>query len=245
MMEPIWQRSPKRVAATNMSAFLAAVREREPEVGDYPSLYRWSVDQPAAFWGEVWSFCDVRASRAAETVVGGLDRRSRASGNHFAPPGRIFAENLLRFRDDSPTLVCCNEAGRRREHTYAELYAEVSRLALALRRQGVGSGDRVAGFMPNLPQTIIAMLAATSLGAAWSSCSPDFGVKGVLDRFGQTSPKVLFTADGYRFGGKSFDSLGRVRRVLEAIPEIERVVVVPTSTPRAAARRRLAFRIAP
>ncbi len=244
MTEPVWQPSPERIAAANMSAFLAAVHERAPGVTDYPSLYRWSVDQPADFWHAVWRFCDIRASRSADKVADGLDHPGvRPDGAAWFPGARFnFAENLLRYRDERPALVFWNEDGRQSECTYAELYAEVSRLARALRRAGVGRGDRVAGFMPNLPQTIVAMLAATSLGAVWSSCSPDFGVKGVLDRFGQISPKVLFTADGYRFGGKPFDSLGRVRRVLEAIPAIERVVVVPylDTSPDVRSRRRRA-----
>ena len=242
-IQPIWQPSAERVAAANMSAFLAAVRQRVPAVTDYPSLYCWSVDEPAAFWGKVWSFCGVVASRPATSVAEGLepDAGVRPGGVTWFPGARLnFAENLLRFRDERPAIVSWNEDGRQGEISYAELYARVSRLARALRRQGVGPGDRVAGFMPNLPQTIIAMLATTSLGAVWSSCSPDFGVKGVLDRFGQISPKVLFTADGYRFGGKRFDSLGRVRRVLEAIPQIERVVVVPylEATPELGSPRR-------
>ncbi len=230
MTEPIWQPSSERIAAANMSAFLAAVRERVPILTDYPSLYRWSVDQPAAFWGELWDFCGIVASQPAERVFEDRGRGTgvRPAGASWFPGARLnFAENLLRYRDRRPALVFWNEDGRRSELSYAELYAEVSRLASALRRQGVGAGDRLAGFMPNLPHTVVAMLAATSLGAVWSSCSPDFGVKGVLDRFGQISPKVLFTADGYRFGGKTFDSVGRVRGVLEAIPAIERVVVVP------------------
>ncbi len=213
-----------------MSAFLAAARERVPAVTDYPSLYRWSVDQPAAFWGEVWSFCGIVASRPAERVVEGLERLPgvRPAGVTWFPGARLnFAENMLRYRDQRPALVFWNEDGRQGEYSYAELHDAVSSLARALRRLGVGAGDRVAGFMPNLPHAVVAMLAATSLGAVWSSCSPDFGVKGVLDRFGQISPRVLFTADGYRFGGKVFDSLGRVRRVLEAIPAIEQVIVVP------------------
>ncbi len=230
MTEPVWKPSPERIAAANMSAFLSGVRERVPSVTDYSSLYRWSVDQPAAFWGEVWSFCGIVASRPADRVVEGLERIPgvRPAGVTWFPGARLnFAENLLRYQDQRPALISWNEDGRRSEHSYGELHAAVSRLAHALRHQGVGAGDRVAGFMPNLPHTVAAMLAATSLGAVWSSCSPDFGVKGVLDRFGQISPKVLFTADGYRFGGKNFDSLGRVRRVLEAIPAIERVIVVP------------------
>ncbi len=225
MDEPVWRPSEERIAAANMTAFLAAVRADAPAVVDYPALYRWSVDEPAAFWAKVWRFCGVVASAPPRATVEDFDRMP---GARWFPGARLnFAENLLRHRDARPALVAWNEAGRQGELSYAELYTEVSRLARALRAQGVGPGDRVAGFLPNLPQTVTAMLATASLGAVWSSCSPDFGVKGVLDRFGQIEPRVLFTADGYRFGGKRFDSLGRVARVLEAIPAIERVVVVP------------------
>jgi acetoacetyl-CoA synthetase len=149
-------------------------------------------------------------------------------GPRWFPGARLnFAENLLRFSDDHPALVFWNERGRQRELSYAELGREVARTAAALRDDGVGIGDRVAGFLPNLPETVIAMLATTSLGAIWSSCSPDFGANGVLDRFGQIRPRVLFCADGYRYAGKEVDSLARVREVRERIPEIERVVVVP------------------
>ena len=225
MPTPIWEPTRERIAGANMSAFLAAVREREISVTDYPSLYRWSVQTPAEFWSEVWRFCGIVASRPPERAVDGLEQMP---GAQWFPGARLnFAENLLRRRDDSPALVFWNETGPKSEHSYAELHAAVSRLARALRRQGVGAGDRVAGFLPNLPHAVAAMLATASLGAVWSSCSPDFGVRGVLDRFGQISPKVLFAADGYHFGGRTFDSLGRVREVLEAIPEIERLVVVP------------------
>ena len=223
--EKIWEPSADRVASTEMQRFLDTVRATRPAVTDYPSLYRWSVDEPGEFWSEVWRFCDVIASQPAETPV---ERPEKMPGARWFPGARLnFAENLLRFRDDRSALVFWNERGRRCSLSYREVYAEVGRLAAALRDHGVEAGDRVAGFMPNLPHTVIAMLATASLGAVWSSCSPDFGVKGVLDRFGQIRPRVLFTADGYRFGGKEFDSLGRVRRVLEAIPEIERVVVTP------------------
>jgi acetoacetyl-CoA synthetase len=138
-----------------------------------------------------------------------------------------FAENLLRFRDDRTAIVFRGEDQVRRQLSYAQLFAEVSAVAAALKSLGVTSGDRVAGFMPNMPETIIAMLAASSLGATWSSCSPDFGIKGVLDRFGQIKPRVLFTADGYFFKGKKIDSLERVERILEQIDSVEKVVVIP------------------
>ena len=137
-----------------------------------------------------------------------------------------FAENLLRFRDDRPALVARSERGRGRVVTFADLSREVAEVAAGLEACGVGVGDRVAGFMPNVPETVIAMLATASLGAVWSSCSPDFGVKGVLDRFGQIEPKVLFCADGYRYAGKEIDCLARVRDIVARIPSIQRVVVV-------------------
>jgi acetoacetyl-CoA synthetase len=149
-------------------------------------------------------------------------------GPRWFPGARLnFAENLLRHSDDRPALIFWNEVGRQRELSYAELNAEVRRVAAALEQEGVGVGDRVAGFLPNLPEAVIAMLATTTLGAIWSSCSPDFGANGVLDRFGQIQPKVLFTADGYRYAGKEIDSLFRAREVRERIPSLERVVVVP------------------
>src|SRR6185312_1528335 len=149
-------------------------------------------------------------------------------GARFFPSARLnFAENLLRFRDRQPAIVFRNDRGMRRELSYAELHEEVARLAAGLKEAGVGVGDRVAGFLPNMPEAAIAMLGAASLGAIWSSCSPDFGANGVLDRFGQIQPKVFFCADGYRYAGKEIDSLARAREVRERIPEIRRVVVVP------------------
>ena len=138
-----------------------------------------------------------------------------------------FAENMLRFRDDATAVISWNESGRQQRLTFAELAGEVSRIATALRDMGVGVGDRVAGFMPNIPETIIAMLATTTLGAVWSSCSPDFGVQGLLDRFGQITPKVLICADGYRYSGKAIDCLDRVRDIAQRIPSIQHVIIVP------------------
>jgi acetoacetyl-CoA synthetase len=205
-------------------------------VEDFASLYRWSVERPEAFWPIVWEFCGVVADerpgqRPWEDVVIGLDRMAPPDptlGPRWFPGARLnFAENLLRYADQHPALVFWNEQGRQRTLSYADLGQEVARVAAALRRHGIAPGDRVAGFLPNLPETVIAMLATTSLGAIWSSCSPDFGANGVIDRFGQIRPRVLFCADGYCYAGKEIDSLARVREVRERIPEIERVVVVP------------------
>jgi acetoacetyl-CoA synthetase len=229
-----------RVRRANMTAFLDRVRRRRPDgaeaVSDFPSLYRWSVARPDAFWPEVWAFCGVvaedRPGRAPwDEVVIGLDRMAPPDpelGPRWFTGARLnFAENLLRHADDREALVFWNESGRQRALTYRGLNAEVAAVAEALRAHGLVPGDRVAGFLPNLPETVIAMLAAASVGAIWSSCSPDFGANGVLDRFGQIRPRILFAADGYCYAGKRIDSLARVREVRERIPEIERVVVVP------------------
>ncbi|MDH4131858.1 MAG: acetoacetate--CoA ligase [Gemmatimonadota bacterium] len=227
---PLWSPPADRVAATNLTRFTSRYR---PDA-DYAGLWRWSVDHPEEFWPAVWEFCGVIAERRAD---GSTWDEALAHGERFAPPGpewfpgaRLnFAENLLRFRDDRDALVFCNELGRQRVLSYRELNAEVDRFAAALRTQGIQPGDRVAGLMPNLPETVIAMLAAASLGATWSSCSPDFGERAVLDRFGQIRPRVLFMVDGYRYAGKAIDLTQRIRSIAAALPELERVVVVPYS----------------
>ncbi len=230
---------PERIRRANLTAFIEHIKNHKPNgaetVGDFDSLYRWSVGRPEAFWPEVWRFCGViaeeRPGRDPWDQVGiGLDRMAPPDaerGPRWFPGARLnFAENLLRYRDDQPALVFWNEEGRQRELSYLELNQTVAQVAAALVGEGVSAGDRVGGFLPNLPETVIAMLATTSIGAIWSSCSPDFGANGVLDRFGQIQPKVLFCADGYRYAGKEIDSLARVRDVRERIPEIQRVVVV-------------------
>jgi acetoacetyl-CoA synthetase len=237
---PLWTPDPDRVARANLTAFIKHIQKQKPTgskgVSDFHSLYRWSAERPDAFWPMVWGFCgviaDERPGRAPwDEVVIGLDRMAppdpKLGPRWFSGARLNFAENLLRYADDHPAIIFWNEQGRQRELSYAELGREVARVAAALERHGVRPGDRVAGFLPNLPETIIAMLATTSLGAIWSSCSPDFGVNGVLDRFGQIRPRVLFCADGYRYAGKELDSLARVREVRERIADLERVVVVP------------------
>jgi acetoacetyl-CoA synthetase len=226
MNQPIWVPSAERVANANMTRFLAFVNERHGrDLTGYDQLYQWSVDDIPAFWGAVWEFCGVISSRGYDEVV---DDPGRMPGARWFSGARLnFAENLLRYRDDRAALVFTGEGRETVRISYAELLSRVGRLALALRTAGVTPGDRVAGFLPNLPETVIAMLAAVSIGAVWSSCSPEFGLQGVIDRFGQITPKVLFCADGYRYNGERFDSLERVRGVVAQIPAIERVVVAP------------------
>ncbi len=237
---PLWTPGPDRIASANLTAFIHHIQRHKPDgaagVADFSSLYRWSVERADAFWPEVWRFCGVIAEERPgrdpwDAVVVGLDRMAppdRELGPRWFSGARLnFAENLLRHAEDRPALVFWNERGRQRVLNYRELNEQVRSVAAALAAEGVVAGDRVAGFMPNLPEAVMAMLGAASLGAIWSSCSPDFGANGVLDRFGQIQPKVLFCADGYRYAGKEIDSLTRVREVRERIPEIRRVVVVP------------------
>ncbi len=232
MKTPLWTPSPERAANANISRFREYVNERHgTDLQDYDALWSWSIDHRPELWAAIWDFCGVVSSRRWDEIGVDLDRMP---GSRWFVGSRLnFAENLLRYRDERPALVFQGEQGEPVTVTYAELYDEVARVAAALRAEGVGVGDRVAGFMPNMHHSVIAMLAATSIGAVWSSCSPDFGIKGVLDRFGQIEPKVLFCANGYYYNGKAFDSLQRVSGILEQLPSIHKVVVVPYTEERA------------
>ncbi|HEY5218389.1 MAG TPA: acetoacetate--CoA ligase, partial [Gemmatimonadaceae bacterium] len=233
---PLWSPSPASVAQANLTRFMEFVRAEGAPVSDYPSLYAWSVDRREEFWSAVWRFCGVIAADIPGhghwyTVLVGRDRVAPPTpdlGPTWFLGARLnFAENLLRVQDDRPAIIAWGETGRTASLTYCELHDAVARAAAALRADGVTSGDRVAGFMPNVPETVIMMLAAASIGAIWSSCSPDFGVNGVLDRFGQIEPKVLLVAAGYRYAGTHIDCMPRVREIAARIPALERVVVVP------------------
>jgi len=222
----MWMPSQDRIEKSNMRRFMAMVNERfGKHFTEYDELYQWSVENIPDFWAMMWSFAGIRASRVYDRVVDDLDKMP---GTAWFPGAKLnFAENLLRFRDDHPALIFRGEDRASRTVTYAGLYDEVTRVAKALREVGVKPGDRVAGFMPNMPETAVALLAATSLGATWSSCSPDFGIGGVLDRFGQIKPRIVFTANGYWFKGKKLDCLGRIATILKELPSVEKVIVVP------------------
>ncbi|MBL0713790.1 MAG: acetoacetate--CoA ligase [Desulfosarcina sp.] len=226
MHKLLWEPSKEQIQQSNMYRFMQYVNQRcGTALACYDDLYQWSVASIPEFWAMIWDFMEIRASQTSDRVV---DDLAKMPGAKWFEGARLnFAENLLRYRDAQTALIFKGEDRPVRRMTYAELYRVVARVAEALRNRGVTVGDRVVGFMPNMPETIVAMLAATSLGATWSSCSPDFGIKGVLDRFGQIKPKVLFTANGYFFKGKAIDSLGRVADILAQLPSIEQVVVVP------------------
>ena len=223
--KPLWTPSAERIAAANLTRFAERLRtERGVDREGYPALWQWSIENPAAFWDAVWDFCGVIGDKGGTALVDA----ERMPGARFFPEARLnYAENLLRRRDDGDAIVFRGEDRVRRRMTWRALYDLVSRLARAMKAAGVEPGDRVAGFVPNMPETVAATLAAASIGAIWSSCSPDFGARGVIDRFGQIEPKLLFTADGYYYGGKTFDSLARVREFLPDLPSVERVVVMP------------------
>jgi acetoacetyl-CoA synthetase len=225
-MTEIWRPSAARVADSNLTRFAACVSARRGlRLEGYEQVYAWSVAQPEEFWTELARFADIRADWGAGPV---LENRDRMPGARFFPKARLnFAENLLRHDDEHAAIVFVNERGTRRQLSHRELRREVARVAAGLRAAGVGEGDRVAGFLPNLPETTIAMLATASLGATWSSCSPDFGVHGVLDRFGQIAPKVLFTADGYFYAGKTLDSMAHIAEVASKLSSVELIVVIP------------------
>jgi len=227
--DSIWAPGPVRRQTANIKRFIDLLRtELDPNIQDYWSLYQFSIEQPENFWRAMWDFGAV-VGKPGNKV---LQDAGLMPGAKWFPEARLnFAENLLRFRDDQAALVFCSETGERRQLSYAELHREVMQTAAALRAMGVGPGDRVAAFMPNLPETIIAMLAASSIGAIFSSCSPDFGIAGVVDRFGQIEPKVLFCATAYSYNGKIHDCLQKVAGITEAVNSIEQVVVVPYANP--------------
>ncbi len=226
MAKLLWEPSEEQITRSNMYRFMQQINvAHATNFNTYSPMYEWSINHIPEFWSAMWEFADIIASQSYAQVV---DDLTKMPGAQWFEGARLnFAENLLRYRDEQIALIFKGEAAELRQLTYAQLYDEVARLAASLKAHGIQAGDRVVGFMPNMPESIIAMLAATSLGATWSSCSPDFGIKGVLDRFGQIKPRILFTANGYSFKGKSIDSLQRIADIIKKLPSIEKVVVVP------------------
>jgi len=225
--QPIWTPSPERIANSALTRFMHFAHERyqAPPLRDYAALHLWSVEYPENFWSAVWDFCDVRSSKRAQQIL--VDGTRMPGAQWFVGAQFNYAENLLRRDDDTPAIIFRNERGARRELSWRQLRSEVARIAAGLKKLGIKPGDRVAGYLPNVPETVIAMLAATSIGAIWSSCSPDFGSSAVVDRFGQIKPRVLFAADGYFYAGKTVDRLPVLEEIFQHITSIERVVLVP------------------
>jgi acetoacetyl-CoA synthetase len=234
MSEILWQPSPERVAQTQLAAFQNHLRDAGFDVGsDYASFHSWSLSHSDEFWRQIWQYCGVRGAMGADLLADG----DRMPGARFFPQAALnFAENLLLGgSDDQVAIIFRREDGMRSEWSYADLRSQVAKLRAAMVRVGIQRGDCIAGFLPNIPEAVAAMLAAASLGAIWSSCSPDFGVPGVVDRFGQIQPKLLLAADGYVYKGRSFDTRDKLSGILEQVPSVETVVVIPFVSADAAA----------
>ncbi len=225
MSTPLWTPSLARVAGSNLASFMARVEaDWGVAVPDYPRLHAWSVDRRDQFWRSLWDYCGVVGERGEGSLVDG----DKMPGARFFPDAKLnFAENLLVRHDETDAIVFCGEDRGRRRLSWRGLNDLVSRLAQAMAATGIGPGDRVAGYLPNVPETVAAMLATSSLGAVWSSCSPDFGVAGVRDRFGQIAPKLLLAADGYFYNGKRHSSLEKLPDLLDGLPSVAATVVVP------------------
>ncbi len=238
----VWRPDPERAATSHLGRFIAARRAEGvhlPAAGDpgaFAALHRWSIDHPELFWPAVWREGGVIGDTLAH---GGEWDLPVVGAGRMAPPDPVagpewftgarlnFAENLLRFDGAGHAIVAWDERGRWQQLSWAALRREVARVAAGLRELGIASGDRVAGWMPNIPETVVAMLATASIGAVWTSCSPDFGVEGILDRFGQTAPAVLFSCDAYQYGGKTYSCLARHAELLERLPSLRHSVLVP------------------
>lgn len=221
----LWKPNKEKAQKSQMFDFLTGINQKhDRDFNEYYDLHKWSIENVAGFWGEFWDYSKIIHSKKYNSVV---DDPKKMPGAKWFDGARLnYAENLLRRRDNHASMIFWGENTIRREITYTELYDEVRRVAAGLKGLGVQKGDRVAAFMPNMPETIVAMLAAVSIGAIWSSTSPDFGTKGVLDRFSQIGPKVIFAADGYYYKGKAFDSQEKLKGILSELPSVEKVVLV-------------------
>ncbi|MCH2100522.1 MAG: acetoacetate--CoA ligase [Planctomycetes bacterium] len=232
MAEILWEPRADQVASSGLTRFRAHLRAQDVTAadGDYEALRQWSLDQSPTFWQAIWDFAGVQGARGAQAFEGD----GSFAGSRWFPEAMLnYAQNLLDCDAEGPALIFRGEDGRRLEWSRAELRLAVGRARHGLQRAGVGLGDRVAGYLPNLPEAIVAMLASASLGAIWSSCSPDFGVAGVVDRFGQIEPKVLIAADGYLYKSKPFDTRDKLADILSGLPSVQQLVLVRYADPHA------------
>ncbi|MEE8059686.1 MAG: acetoacetate--CoA ligase [Pseudomonadales bacterium] len=230
MNDAIWTPSQERINASQLHQFQQYLNERyHISFENYASLHQWSIVNRELFWESMWTFSDIRSSTPYQAV---LTNGDKLPGSIWFEGARLnYSENLLKYRDNQTALVSLLENGQRRTLSYSALYSQVEQLAAALRQAGIKSGDRVVGFMPNIIETVVAMLATTSIGALWSSCSPDFGINGVMDRFGQIEPKILFATDGYFYNEKAINTLPRLTSIREKITSLEKVIVTPLVNP--------------
>tara|TARA_Y200000002_G_C22671323_1_gene660160 strand:- start:183 stop:2123 length:1941 start_codon:yes stop_codon:yes gene_type:complete len=223
MKKILWRPDPQK--KTKMEELTSIINHNHGQkVNSYEQLHDWSVNHIPDFWEEVWNYCDIVHSEPYTEVVDNI--KTMPGAKWFSGAKLNFAENLLRFRDDRVAIKFKSEDKSVRELTYLELFQEVEKISHYLRELGVQKGDRIVGFLPNVPEAVMAMLATSSIGAVWSSCSPDFGIKGVLDRFSQIEPKVIFSADGYQYNGKYYDSLKKLNGILKELPTVQKVILI-------------------
>ncbi|CAA6605157.1 Acetyl-coenzyme A synthetase 1 [Rhodospirillaceae bacterium LM-1] len=225
MTQALWTPSPDRIAQAAITRFAAeAGRRFGRHLPDYKSLHDWSAQRPDQFWDMMWDWANIRGDKGA-IVAQNLDKMPGAA---WFPEAKLnFAENLLGRKDEAQAIQFWGEDKVRRSLSWRQLYDQVSRMMAAMKAAGIGPGDRVAAYLPNMPEAPIAMLATAGLGAIWSSASPDFGVQGVLDRFGQTQPKILIGVDGYHYNGKTHDCLGKLKEIAAGLPTLEKLIIVP------------------
>ncbi len=224
MTQPLWKPTTQQVESTNLHGFIEHVNHTYGHrYTTYDELYSWSLEEPDQFWQATWHFCHVIAGLQGTTVI---EHRNQMEQARFFPQARLnYAENLLRQTGPQDAIVFWGENKVRQRLSHDDLRQKVAQMASALRSNGIKQGDCVAGFVPNSPEAVIAMLAAASIGAVWSSCSPDFGVQGVLDRFIQIEPKIIFSADGYYYGGKSFDSTAKLKEIVDKLPSVQKTII--------------------
>ncbi len=224
MTEPLWRPSQSRIDNANITKLIQSINQQQNlSLQSYSDLHEYSVTYPELFWSEVWDFASVVGEKGEEVLI----NSDKMPGAKWFPGAKLsYAENLLRLRNDEPAIIFRGEDRVKLSYSWNELYDTVSRCAQALKASGVNKGDRVAAYMPNMPQTIIFMLATSAIGAVWSSCSPDFGVQGVVDRFGQIEPKVLLAVDGYFYNGKRFPTHEKLTQIIQRLPSLEKTVVV-------------------
>lgn len=224
MTEPLWRPSEARIENANITKLIELINQQHGlSIQDYADLHEYSVTNPQTFWGHVWDFTSVIGNKGEKVLV----NAEQMPGAKWFPETKLnYAENLLRIRTDKAAIIFRGEDRVKLRYSWNQLYDQVSRCAQALSACGVNQGDRVAGYMPNMPQTIVFMLAAASIGAVWSSCSPDFGVQGVIDRFGQIEPKVLVAVDGYFYNGKKFSSNEKLAEITLRLPTLSQTVII-------------------
>lgn len=230
-MQPLWRPTPDQIKTAQITAFRALVAKKHMlDLPDYAALHEWSITELQDFWNEVWDFCGIMGEKGTVPYVTTPDDIEKAQ---FFPGARLnFAQNLLAPRpDDAPAMIFVCEDNPSRTVSYGELCASVAAMAAHFKAIGIQPGDRIAGYLPNIPEAVMAMLAAAAIGAVWTACSPDFGSAGVIDRFGQVAPKVLITVDGYIYGQKSFDIADRLPQIMDAIPSLSHLIVVPYLSP--------------